>query len=132
MYNNNEMIKLFGFPFYFAHGTHVVNLPSILKNEELNFSSEVENSENIRKDWGGGEYTYCFSIFKEFPMPSISIFRTNLIINPQIMFEHIIIFNSGWIGKPYMTKEKSEENINNIIKCIKKDKNKITLSLPKF
>jgi hypothetical protein len=51
MYNDKEMIKLFGFPFVFTHGTHVENLTSILKKEELSLSSEVENNKNVKIDW---------------------------------------------------------------------------------
>jgi len=118
MYNDKEMIKLFGFPFCFVHGTHVENLTNILKKEELSFSSEVKNNKNVKIDWGGGHYIHCFAIFKENPMSTVSLFWVNLIINPKIMFEHEIIFNSHWLGEPYQTKEQSEENLENLIECL--------------
>lgn len=119
MYNDKELIELFGYPFCFTHGTHVENLPQILKKEELHFSSEVENNKYIRKDWGGGKYTYCTAIFKENPMTTWAVFWANLIIDPKIMFEHEIIFNSTWLGRPHQTKEESEDNLNNLLECFK-------------
>ena len=131
MYNDKEMIELFGFPFYFVHGTNAGNLLPLAKKEIIQSSVEVENDDSVIPGFGGGDYVYCTAVFKGINMPAYQIFQSNLIINPKIMFSQEIIFNSSWIGHPIQTKEKSEENINNIIKCLKKGKENMKNCLDK-
>ena len=131
MYNDKEMIELFGFPFYFVHGTNVGNLLPLIKKEKIHSSTEVENDDSAISGFGGNDYVYCTAVFKGIDMPAYEIFMSNLIISPKIMLNQEVIFNSRWIGSPMQTKEQSEENINNIIKCLKEKEGSIKDCLDK-
>lgn len=65
MNNCNELKDPFGFQFCFVHGTHPKNLPFIMKDKKLKLSSDMENENDIMKEFGGRDYVYCSMIFDD-------------------------------------------------------------------
>ncbi len=101
--------------FKFVHGTHLENLPFILKNKIIYKSSDVKKMEHVVKEFGGAEYVYGNIIFEDI---KLNLFNAGnscvIIIDKKIMQDQEIIFNSSWAQLPIMNKKDSNNNIDKV------------------
>lgn len=101
--NSSEKIKkLFGYNFYFVHGTHGLNLFSILKDRSIKISTEVPDDNNeYQKSFGGNKYTYGLIVFDKIKVASEGLgYPNGILISPEILLYENVIFNSKWLSYP--------------------------------
>jgi len=109
--------------FCFYHGTHIENLPFILKDGIIKRSSDVKDKYKIRKDWGGAMYIYGGIYFCDIDvlMDDFMTFNCYFVINKHLIKQQTMIFNTTWVGSPIQDKETSNKNLKKIKKKLKKD-----------
>ena len=102
--------KIFGSNFYFVHATG--DLKSILKSGKIKISSKInkdDRSFTFATD-NPHPYAYCIAIYDDIPLNvvnNVSIY--SLLIDPRILLNEDIIFNSGWWAEPIDIKKQTNK-----------------------
>ncbi len=135
MDNSNKIKQLFGYNFYFVHGTHGLNLFSILKDGLIKISTEVpDNNDEYQKSFGGNNYAHGLIVFDKIKVDREGLgYPNGILINPEILLYENVIFNSKWLSYPipnqnikkgdfslYLNKNDTKDERIKKIKIIKK------------
>ena len=109
--------------FCFYHGTHIENLPFILKDEVIKRSIDVKDKHQVRKEWGGDKYIYGGIYFCDIDVmrKDLRLFGCYFILDRSIMNDNTMIFNSMWAGKPILKENQSNDHLHLIHKKILND-----------
>jgi hypothetical protein len=110
--------------FCFYHGTHIENLPFILKDKKIDISSNIEDKHNVRIDWGGVDYVYGNILFKSSKSEGSEV-TCGIIISDDILNDQLVIFNSYWAQTPVMLENESNNKLKEIYKMVKNTRDRL-------